>query len=111
MPGSFYTRTKNDSTKINSLEELLIALEKEDPDKKVWLNMELKEPWDDLKTETYDLLKKYDRAENVIWGNFVRLENNKLKVLGPEVTNFAHPNNFAFLYLLYFSGLLPFVEI
>jgi len=48
--------TKKDSKKISSLEELLKALDKADPEKKKWLNIQFQDGDMDSIEEAYNLI-------------------------------------------------------
>ena len=51
-----YNVTKKDSKKISSLEELLKALDKADPEKKKWLNIQFQDGDMDSIEEAYNLI-------------------------------------------------------
>jgi len=81
-----YELKKTDTKRLNSLAQLCEMLEKEDPEKKCWMYLELRDQVDDLKVSTYETLKKYGREERAIWrysGGFG--DATRFHEIGPEV--------------------------
>eukprot|EP00347_Sterkiella_histriomuscorum_P000608 403375190 len=117
-----YQRSDTDSKKINSLEELLQYLKKIDPENKVWLNFEFKSAERELFHNSYILLKQYGKLNRSIWNNSSSKEQEYLESYQknqPKDQNDQHnlikrcANSFDVigLYLLYWTGLLPFTNI
>ena len=104
---------KFDSKKINSLEELLIKLEKIDKEKEVWLNLEFKDNDQELIKITCDLIRRYKRSSKCIWGC---LNPSMNKILDEyersgDFKRFANGFEVIKLYALYLTGLLPFANL
>jgi len=105
-----YKVQKTDSKRINSLEELLKALEKADPSRKAWIHLEFKSGDETLVRETYRLLSQYGRNHRTIWGH----PDAKMAPLLSSfegIKRMASAGEIHQLYLLYFSGLLPFTSL
>lgn len=106
-----YKLKKSDSRKLNSFEEVLKALDKADPGRKVWLHLEFRGGSEELVKETYRLLKLYSREGKSIWGHYDDSVANSLSNIGPEIKRLASPGEIHQLYLQYFLGFLPYKTI
>jgi len=75
------------------------------------INIDLKQESDLLIDLTYDLIKKYNREDLVIWGSF--RESTCLKAFnkGPEIPLLFSAKAIAKLLLYYYTGLLPFIPL
>lgn len=110
MGEASYKVQKSDSKRINSLEELLNGLEKADPARQSWIHLEFKSGDDALVRETYRLLSQYGRHHRTIWGH----PDAKMAPLLSSfegIKRMASSGEIHKLYLLYFTGLLPFFSL
>ena len=66
---ALYRVKKTDTKKLNSLEELVKALDKVDPERKTWLHIEFKDNDLEAIREAHRLIAASQRTEKLIWGH------------------------------------------
>lgn len=106
-----YKPKKGDSPKINSLEEMLKGIDKADRERKVWLNIEIKDNDEEMLKETHRLLKLYKRDSLTIWGHVDDQTSQKLAEIDPEIKRMASPEEVHKIFMLFWTGFLPFSDI
>lgn len=75
------------------------------------ISVDIKVDNDELVDLVGDMIKKYDRQSITVWGSFRPGTAQKCYQKDPDIALHSSARNVAFLYLLYFTGLLPFVPI
>lgn len=86
-------------------------MEKADPNRSVWLNLEFKGGSEDLIRESYRLLKQYSRESKVIWGHPDNKLSQLLTKIDPTIKRTASPSEVHRMFLMYWTGMLPFKRI
>jgi hypothetical protein len=102
-----YKVIKQDTKKLNTLHDFMQMLDKKDPERKKWIQIEFQELNEGIMRETYRQIKAQRREKSVIWG----CDNEPIKIAEGEIPRFASDKEVKKLYLLYFTGLLPFTNI
>ena len=95
--------TKLGAAKIPTLEEVF----KEFPN--VFMELDLKGGSEELTRRTNELIKKYEREKFVIWGAMG--DDQYLRKYNSELARFFSPFAVFKTYLLYVTGLLPFMPL
>ncbi|KAJ9595602.1 hypothetical protein L9F63_013198 [Diploptera punctata] len=78
---------------------------------KVPINIDIKVDNDLLIKKVSNLIKKYNREEYTVWGNFNDVVTKKCYAENPQVNLLFSMRQVVYLVLLTYSGLLPFVPI
>jgi len=105
-PGNYYQGSEDESQrKIPLLEEVFKAF----PD--MVINIDIKEGGDELIDKINNLIVQYKRESITIWGSFK--ENGSLKCYqkNSNVGRMFSKTGAVKLYLLFYTGLLPFIPI
>lgn len=74
------------------------------------INIEFKNPNDRVITETYDLLKKYDKTASTIWGTYKSKYTPILNKTDTEMARYATFEEVSKLIIYYYLGMLPFTN-
>lgn len=61
--------------------------------------------------EAHRLLKQYRRVDRTMWGHPNGSMTPLLNEIGPEVKRIASSNEIHKLFLMYFSGMLPYSKL
>ncbi|XP_073504865.1 lysophospholipase D GDPD1-like isoform X2 [Phyllobates terribilis] len=75
------------------------------------INVEIKEDSDELIRKVSELVKKYQRTERTIWASTSDKVMKKCRKENPEMPFMFTPRRGVTLLLLYYTGLLPFVDL
>jgi hypothetical protein len=75
------------------------------------INLDIKQNNDDLIHKVHSLIKKYEREELTIWGNFSGHVKKKCFSLNPSQPLIFSKEDVAKLIVAYLTGYLPFMEI
>ncbi|XP_075174668.1 lysophospholipase D GDPD3 isoform X2 [Anomaloglossus baeobatrachus] len=75
------------------------------------INVEIKEDSDELIRKVSELVKKYQRMERTIWASTSDKVMKKCRQENPEMPFMFTPLRGVLLLLLYYTGLLPFVDL
>ncbi|XP_071975633.1 lysophospholipase D GDPD3 [Engystomops pustulosus] len=102
FPGHMSTGTDR---RIPLLEEVFQRY----PDKPI--NVEIKEDSDELIKKVSELVRRYHRAEKTIWASTSDQVMKKCRKENPEMPFMFTPRRGFLLLFLYYTGLLPFVDL
>lgn len=91
------------NSKIPTLEEVFQAF----PD--TLMQLDLKAGSREVTRKTGELVKKYNREKNTIWGAMG--DDQYLREYNPDLPRFFSPKGVLKVYLLYITGLLPFFRV
>ncbi|XP_069840632.1 lysophospholipase D GDPD3 [Dendropsophus ebraccatus] len=102
FPGHMSTGTDH---RIPLLEEVFQRF----PDKPI--NVEIKEDSDELIKKVSELVKRYQRVDRTIWASTSDRVMKKCRKENPQMPFMFTPRRGLTLLLLYYTGLLPFVDL
>lgn len=104
-------KVKNmDSKRIESLEQLLKALNTtDDPENRTWLHLEFKGKDEEMIREAHRLLKEYKRANRTFWGHVDDDMSLKLKKIDYNMPRVASPGEVHTMFIKYWLFAYPYI--
>lgn len=105
-----YKVKKGDTERIQSLEELLKALDTTDEsERKTWLHLEFHGKDEEMIKEANRLLKQYNRHESTLWGHTDDSMIETLKKVNYSMPRVASPGEVESMFIKYWLFAYPYI--
>lgn len=75
------------------------------------VNIDIKTNNDKLVHKVHELIKEFNREDITVWGSFQHAVATKCSTLNPRVPMYFSARSVVYLFLLTYTGLLPFVPL
>ncbi|XP_076801122.1 lysophospholipase D GDPD1-like isoform X1 [Clavelina lepadiformis] len=103
--GGVTCQNKGNQEKMPTLEQVFLEFPN------IPINVDVKGESEGLCEAVHSLIKQFKREKITVWGNFRSTTTEKLYKLDSEIPIFFSMRRVAFLYLWFYTGLLPFIPL